>query len=90
MDLASRSESELSINVMVLRTVQSPLFFRKIVENERYAILTRSSLNYLKGGGRFGNPELRSLGGTVESNYKMAASEGERSISTILRKIRGL
>ena len=30
---------------------------------------------YLKGGGRFGNPEARSLGGTFESDYKMAASE---------------
>ena len=32
----SRSEPKISINVMVLYTVQSPLFFRKIVENERY------------------------------------------------------
>ena len=45
--------------------------------------MTRSSLNYLKGGGRFGNPEARSLG-TFESNYKMAASDGERSIRTML------
>ena len=34
----------------MLRTVQSPLFSRKIVENQRYAILTGSSLSYLKGG----------------------------------------
>ena len=44
-----------------------------------------SSLNYLKGGGRVGNPEVRALG-AFESNYKMAASEGERSISTIFSK----
>ena len=30
------SEPELLINVMVLFSVQSPLFFRKIVENEHY------------------------------------------------------
>ena len=30
----SRLEPELSINVIVLYTVQSPLFFRKITENE--------------------------------------------------------
>ena len=55
------------------------------------AILTGSSFNNLKGGGggRFGKPEARPLR-TFESNYKMAASEGERSISTILRKTRGL
>ena len=69
---------------MMLRTVQSPLFSRKIVENQRYAILTGSSLSYLMDGGRFGNPEARCS--TFESNYKMAANEGERSISTILRK----
>ena len=40
---------------------------------------------YLKGGGGFGNPEARSLG-TIESNYKMAATDGERSILTILRE----
>ena len=40
----------------------------------------------LKGGGRFGNPEARPLR-TFESNYKMAASESEHSISTILGKI---
>jgi len=34
--LEIRSEPELLINVMVLYTVQSPPFFRKIVENERY------------------------------------------------------
>ena len=34
--LEIRSEPELLINVMVLYPVQSPLFFRKIVENERY------------------------------------------------------
>ena len=39
----------------------------------------------LKGGGRFGNPTARFLG-TFESNYKMAATEGDRSISTILRR----
>ena len=32
----SRSEPKLSIHVMVLYTVQSPLIVRKIVENERY------------------------------------------------------
>ena len=32
----SRLEPELSINVMVLYTVQGPLFFGKIVEKERY------------------------------------------------------
>ena len=32
------------------------------------------------------NPGARPLG-TFESNYKMAASEGERSISAILGKI---
>ena len=32
----SRPEPELSINVMMLYTVQSSLFFRKIVQNERY------------------------------------------------------
>ena len=31
-----RSEPELLINVMVLYSDQSPLFFRKIVENEHY------------------------------------------------------
>ena len=51
------------------------------------AILTRSSLNYLKGGGQFANPETPSLG-TFESNYKMAASEDERLIRTILREKR--
>ena len=40
---------------------------------------------FLKGGARFGNPTARSVG-TFESNYKMAATEGERSISTILRQ----
>ena len=33
---SSPSEPELSINVVVLYTVQSPLFFGKIVEKERY------------------------------------------------------
>ena len=32
----SCSEPELSINVVVLYAVQSPLFFDKIVEKERY------------------------------------------------------
>ena len=36
-------------------------------------------------GGRFGNPEARALDAFV-SNYKMAASEGDGSISTKLRK----
>ena len=55
------------------------------------AILTGSSFNNLKGGGggRFGEPEARPLG-TFESNHKVAASEGEHSISRILRKNRGL
>ena len=47
------------------------------------AILTVSSLNCLKAGGRFGNPKACTLG-TFESNYKMAASEGEGWSSTIL------
>ena len=41
---------------------------------------------YVNGGGRFGNPEASSLGGTFESNYKMAASDGDRSISMIMRE----
>ena len=49
------------------------------------AIFTGSRFNYLKGGGRFGNPEALSLG-KFESTDKMAATEGERSISTILRE----
>ena len=53
------------------------------------AILTGSNLKYLGGGGRFGNPEARPLG-TFETNYKMAGSEGERPMSTILRKCRDL
>ena len=72
---------------MVLYTIQSPLFFRKIVENERYSrpfwpVLAWTMLN---GRGGFGNPKARSLG-AFESSYKIAASEGERSIWTILRK----
>ena len=59
---------------------KSPIFpqdRREQVPQE--AILTGSSLNYLKGGEQFANPEAPSLG-TFESNYKMAASEGERLI----------
>ena len=46
-----------------------------------------STLNYLKGGGRFGHPEALLLG-IFESNYKRTASEGDHecSISMILRK----
>ena len=42
---------------------------------------------YLKGGGGLGTPRP-ALSFTFESNCKMAASEVERSISTILRKKR--
>ena len=46
-----------------------------------------STLNYLKGGGRFEHPEALPLD-VFESNYKRTASEGDHecSISTILRK----
>ena len=74
----SRSESELSINVMMLRTVQSPLFSRKIVENQRYAILTGSSLSYLMGGGRFGNPEAR-CGAYCSLRNEMKRNQMERN-----------
>ena len=46
-------------------------------------------LFYLAGGGRLGNPDARPLG-TFEINYKMAASDGGCSISTILREKRAL
>ena len=70
----SRFELELSIDVMVL--YKSPISPQDRRERAlQAAILTGSSfLNYLKGGGRFGNPVARPLG-TFETNYKMAARE---------------
>ena len=56
------------------------------------AILTGEEddhLLYLWGVGRFGNLDARPLG-PFEINYKMASSDGECSISTILRKHRAL
>ena len=79
----SRSEPDFSINVMVLYTVQRHFLQDRQEQTLQAAILTVSSLNCLKGGGRFGNPKACPLG-TFESNYKMAASEGEDWISTIL------
>ena len=68
---------------MVLYTVQRHFLRDRQEQTLQAAILTVSSLNYLKGGGRFGNPKAYPLS-TFESNYKMAASEGEGWISTIL------
>ena len=68
---------------MVLYTVQRHFLQDRQEQTLQAAILTVSSLNCLKGGGRFGNPKACPLG-IFESNYKMAASEGEGLISTIL------
>ena len=68
---------------MVLYTVQRHFLQDRQERTLQAAILTVSSLNCLKGEGRFGNPKASPLG-TFESNYKMAASEGEGWISTIL------
>ena len=46
-------------------------------------------LLYLGVVGRFGNPDARPLG-AFEIDYKMVASDGECSISTILREHRAL
>ena len=66
---------------MVLYTVQRHFLQDRQEQTLQAAILTVSSLNCLKGRGRFGNPKACPLG-TFES--KMAASEGEGWISTIL------
>ena len=88
----SRSKPELSIIkcYLVIHCSKSPICPQdhRREQAPQEAILTGSNLNYLKGGGRFGNPEVRSRG-KFESNYKMAASEGERSIRTILRGKKG-
>ena len=68
---------------MVLYTVQRHFLQDRQDQTLQAAILTVSSLNCLKGGGRFGNPKACPLG-IFESSYKMAASEGEGLISTIL------
>ena len=84
-------QNQSSLNVMVLYTVQRSLFFRKIVENERYRRPSWPDLAWsiLKGRGTVWELAPRpALSVTFESNCKMAATEGERSISTILRKKR--
>ena len=62
---------------MVLYTVQRHFLQDRQERTLQAAILTVSSLNCLKGGGRFGNPKASPLG-------TFSASEGEGWISTIL------
>ena len=71
----------------VFYTDQSPLFFRKIAHNERYRRPSRpeAALSTLRAGDCLGSPRPALPLSTFESNYKMAASEAERSISTVLR-----
>ena len=58
----------------VINCSRSPIFRKDRLDRAlQVAILTGSSLNYLKDGRRFGNPEARPLPGTFESNHKMAA-----------------
>ena len=49
--------NQTTITTILLQTVHSPLFSRKIVEIERYvlrAVILHECQNYLAGGGRFG------------------------------------